>query len=148
MHFRVGADTNLLFSGLFFAGAPHDFLERVLRKELTLFLSQYVVDELLDVLRQKNVSEESFQKLLELENVRVFSDDHYISKALFTEGRGLVRDLNDVPVYAFAAYGLRTGIFDYFVTGDADLLVPPLRKALAGKMVSVPEFFEVLAPKT
>ena len=140
MHYRVGADTNILFSGLFFTGAPHDFLKRVLRKDLTLFLSQYVVDELLDVLGQKKVSDESFRRLLELENVRVFSDDHYASKALFSEGKRLVRDLKDVPVYAFAAYGLRTGVFDYFITGDADLRVPKVKAALHNKVLSVSEF--------
>lgn len=148
MHYRLGADTNVLFSGLFFDGGPNRLLGFVLRKEATLFLSQYVVDELREVIARKKAPSDSFHRLLELSNARVLSDDHYASKALFSEGKRLVRDKMDVPVFAFAAYLLRSGLADYFVTGDDDLLTGGVCRALEGKIISPSAWLELAEPRS
>ncbi len=143
MQYRIGADTHVLFSGLCFRGPVHELLRMVLLREAGLFLSQYIVDETKAVFLRRNRPEALIDALLGLPNVSVLSDDVYDSSSIFEEGRRRVRDAMDAPVFAFAAYALRSSIIDYFVTGDGDLLTPGVRKALGGRIMAPSDFLKL-----
>jgi len=49
---KVVLDTNVLISAIVFGGKPRKILEAVFRGELTLFLSEYILDELKAVLER------------------------------------------------------------------------------------------------
>jgi putative PIN family toxin of toxin-antitoxin system len=49
---KVVLDTNVLISAIVFGGKPRKILEAVFRGELTLFLSEYILDELEAVLKR------------------------------------------------------------------------------------------------
>ena len=49
---KIFLDTNVLISAIVFGGKPRKILEAVFRGELTLFLSEYILDELKAVLER------------------------------------------------------------------------------------------------
>jgi putative PIN family toxin of toxin-antitoxin system len=49
---KVVLDTNVLISAIVFGGKPRNILEAVLRGELTLFISEFIIDELKAVLKK------------------------------------------------------------------------------------------------
>lgn len=123
---RVVLDTNVLVSGLAFAGGPPGRLVSAWRNgAFTLIMSDFVLSELNRVLprmssrtRMSAVDVRDFLDSLRTASVMIEPDAASLAQALAS---GL-RDPNDVPVLATA---LATRA-DWLVTGDKDLL------ALAG----------------
>ena len=140
MHYRIGADTNILFSGIYFQKRVGEVLGMVSRSECTLTISEYVRDELLLVAAREGRSPKSIGALLELENVFLLPDRLYARKEVFATAKKLVRDEEDVPVFAAAHYLLKNDRIDYFLSGDEDLLTEKVRKALQGRMLTAAEF--------
>ncbi len=139
---NIAADTNVVFSGLYFRGLPNSLIRAVQRGEARLHISEYVRDELVEAARSKAVNVNSIAALLNLPNVRVVADSNYGSGEFFGPAAELVRDRKDWPVFAFAKFILSSGAVDYVVTGDDDLLTPAVREALDRKIVTVRELFE------
>ena len=63
---RVVLDTNVLISAIFFGGKPRQILEKTIRREIQLCLSEPILEELKGVLRRPkfNYSPEAVQVLL------------------------------------------------------------------------------------
>jgi len=143
MKYRIGADTNVLFSGFYFSGPPEEVVRKILRNECVLFTSEYLAEELKEVAMRKRTDMETVRKFLELSNVRVLPDEEYDNMESSEEAEKLVRDAKDRPVFAFASHTLKHGIIDYFLSGDNDLLEEKVRKALKGRLISAREFLEL-----
>lgn len=138
---NIAADTNVLFSGLFYRGPPNSLIKAVQRGETRLHMSEYLRDELVEVVRGKAANIGSVAAFLNLPNVRVIADSNYDSDDFFGLAAELVRDKKDWPVFAFAKFSLERQLIDFFVTGDKDLLTPNVRRELKGKIVTVNELF-------
>ncbi|KKW37666.1 MAG: hypothetical protein UY87_C0087G0005 [Candidatus Peribacteria bacterium GW2011_GWC2_54_8] len=147
MRFSIGADTNVLFSGLYYGAAASSLIEAVRFNKIDLYQSEYLRDELFEVSVRNRMPLETAMLFYNLANVHVVTDDSYYSKEEFDEAKPLIRDEKDIPVYVFAKKLLSVGKIDYFVSGDKDLLQAKVRKSLQGKIVSLAEFNELLQTK-
>ena len=114
---RVFLDTNVLLSGIVFAGNERELLEAAIDGKLELVLSSDVIDEANEVLKKK------FPKQVVLFPLFLRMVKHEeISKREYKESEkrcaGLIGDKADVPILAAAIVSK----VDYLVTGDKGLL--------------------------
>lgn len=144
MRFSIGADTNVLFSGLYFGGTASSVINLIRFKKADLYQSEFLKDELVEVSKRNGMPLSVAELFYSLDNVHVITDASYYSKREFAAAEKLVRDEKDVPVYVFAKKLLDLRKIDYFVTGDRDLLQEKVRKTLSGKLVSLREFNELI----
>lgn len=109
---RVFVDTNILYSGLFFEGAPRRLLLLVSQGELTLLLSEYVLAELRRVIKRKTPSRlkdlELFLSRIEYESIRL------PSKTMVERYSKFVSHKEDAPILASAILADA----NYVVSGD------------------------------
>lgn len=109
---RVFVDTNILYSGLFFEGAPRRLLLLAARGELIFLLSEYVLMELEGVIRRKAPARlkdlELFLSKIEYEFIRL------PSKTMVERYSKFVSHKEDAPVLASAILADA----DYVVSGD------------------------------
>lgn len=115
---RVVFDTNLVISGLLWAGVPRHALRLAVNQRVTAITSEALVDELRDVLKR-----EKFQKYLERlqKNPEALVAD-YLQYTTVIEPTPIpddaIRDMDDVKVLEAAVGGKATHI----TSGDDDLL--------------------------
>lgn len=114
---KVFLDTNVLVSGMVFAGNERKLLEEIIDGKLELVLSSDVIDEANEVLKKK------FPKQVVLFPLFLRMVKHEeISKRAYKESEkrcaGLIGDEADVPIAAAAIVSKA----DYLVTGDKGLL--------------------------
>lgn len=143
MALNFGADTNILFSGIYFRGKAGNFIDAVRFKKIELYLSEYIRDELFEVAKRNNFPLKVLNLFYDLGNVHIIRDSSYFSKEEFAKAKDLVRDLKDVPVYLFAKKMISLGKMDFFVSGDKDLLEEKIKKFLSNKIISLSEFNEM-----
>jgi len=114
---RVFLDTNVLVSGMVFAGNDRKLLEAIIEGKLELVLSEDVVEETNEALRRK------FPKQVVLFPLFLRLVKHQeIPKRVYRSSEkryaGLIGGKADAPVLAAAV----TCKGDYLVTGDKELL--------------------------
>ena len=144
MRYRVGLDTNVLFSGLYFGGNPGEIIKMVENDECVLVLPEYVWNELRMVAERKGVDIAPVELLQKLGNVKTMLDSSYFKQENFALAKELVRDEKDRPVFAFELHALRRNLIDYLVSGDGDLLTKEVRTAINGRVVAPAEFLEIV----
>jgi putative PIN family toxin of toxin-antitoxin system len=114
---RVFLDTNILVSGVVFAGNERKLLDAIVDGKLAMVLSADVVDEANTVLERKfskhAVLFPLFLRLVKHEKIP--KKAYKSSEKLYAE---LIGDEADVPILAAAAVSKA----DYLVTGDKELL--------------------------
>lgn len=102
---RVVFDTNVIVSGILWAGTPHRALQIAANKQVTSISSEMLVDELRDVLKREKLQkylarlQTTTEKLVE----RYLSFTRIIEPA--TELESTVRDRDDLIVLATAVGG-------------------------------------------
>lgn len=137
---NLGVDTNVLFSALFYQGKPHKILEKVVRAEVKLWISEYIQNELLGVVNRLSLSKEIAVEFFSLQNVRIVADEGYCTPKALAEAEKIVRDKKDAPIYAFAKFALERKMIDEFITGDLDLLTAEVRKQLNNQIKTPAEY--------
>lgn len=140
MRYRLAFDTNVLFSALFFGKKAGEALYTILANQHYLICSEYIRDELLEVIRRKGLSVVPAQKLFALSNVKTLPDSTYASRKNFDSCKKIIRDEKDVPVLAFAKHALENNLVDFFISGDNDLLEPKVRRFAETRILSLSEF--------
>lgn len=114
---RVFLDTNVLVSGMVFAGNERKLLEAIIDGKLELVLSGDVVEETNEVLRRKFPRQVVlFPLFLRLVKHEEISKRAY--KSSEKRYAGLIGDKADAPILAAAVVSKA----DYLVTGDKGLL--------------------------
>ncbi len=127
---KVLVDTNVWISALLYGGEPEQLI-RFCKRRCQIVISEYVVDELLNYLKQIGAPykwRNSLEKLIK-------------QICLLVEPRDLPvisRDPKDDPVIAAAI----AGGSDYIITGDKDLLV--LKHVQQISIVTPSEFLDSL----
>lgn len=110
---RVVIDTNIVISGIFWKGPPHEILEMWLRGEISILVTTSILSEYTDTL--KNITGRSGQDTFEKWR-------RYLTElSEIVEGRELgdvCRDPDD-DKFLEAAVG---GSADFLISGDKDLL--------------------------
>lgn len=135
---RVLVDTNVLFSGLFWRGAPHLILSLMEGGQIELLLPEQVIREAEEVMQEIKPEEkqllDTFLKGFSKRIRRIRRP----SERELVEVRKRVRDPDDAPILA-AAF---TSKPDFFVSGDKDLLTPKIRSQKDFVICSSTEFLE------
>ena len=128
---KVVLDTNVLISGVVFAGKPKELLELAKIKEIQGVISPILLAELGEVLSKKFAYPKT--RVLQLENKlkKVFLVVHP------TKLIRVVRDDDDNRVLEAAV----AGKCEYVITGDEDLL--SLKKYKNIKILTPTEFFKI-----
>ena len=111
---RIMLDTNIIISGLAFAGNERKLLNTAYRKNATLIISEYVALETKAVLKKKFPGKENL--LDELNNHFKVEIAGLPSKEEITEAESIIREQKDAVILATA---LRVKP-DIFVSGDLD----------------------------
>jgi len=110
-------DTNILVSGMVFAGKERKLLDAIIDGKLELVLSDDVIDEANEVLRRKfpkrAILFPLFLRLVRHERIPKSAYKGYEERYA-----GLIGDEADVPVLAAVAVSRA----DYFVSGDKGIL--------------------------
>jgi putative PIN family toxin of toxin-antitoxin system len=135
---QVVLDTNLIISGMFWMGLPHDVLLLAYQHKMQALTSEPLIEELKDV-----ISRDKFNK--NLKRLQKTPDDMinlYLSHVLVIEPsevpQGTVRDLKDDKIIACAVGGQA----NYIITGDDDLLV--LKQYQAIHIVTASQFLTII----
>ena len=111
---RVVLDTNVLISAILFGGKPRQILEKAIRGEIRLCLSEPMLEELKGVLQRSkfNYSPEMIQFILtELTGIADFVDPSVTINVVLED-----QEDNRILECAVAAKA------DYVITGDSHLL--------------------------
>jgi len=140
----IGADTNILFSGLYFGKAASSIIRLVRFKKTDLFVSEYIKDELLAICKRKNLPLKVLSIFFSLDNVHIIKDESYFDKEKFKDAKILIHDEKDVPIYCFAKKMFEYNKIEYFITGDKDLLDEKVRNSAHGRILSLAEFNEIM----
>ena len=131
---RLFIDSNILISGIVFAGYEHHLFKRGARREIEIIVSEDVIDESLAVLNRKFPAKAYLlREFLRLSEAKIIRRKEY---AKLIE-RQIVRDTNDKHILAAA---IASGCYA-IVTGDKDLLV--LKRDKRVKIISTKEALEV-----
>ena len=132
---RATVDTNILISGLVYRrGKPHDLLQRALAGEISLTISQPIVDEMADVLARKfgaTLEETAEAREIVAEAARIVTPS--------VELNVIAHDPPDNRVLECAV----SAESDYIVTGDKDLL--RLKQFNGIRIVTVAELLDIAA---
>ncbi len=111
---RIMLDTNIIISGLAFAGNERKLLDTVYRKNATLIISEYVALETKTVLKKKFPEKENLlDELINLFKVEIAA---LPSNEEVKQAESIIRDQKDAVILATA---LRVKP-DVFVSGDLD----------------------------
>jgi len=128
---RAVYDTNVYISGFLWRGSPRELIELASRKEIQLFVSEYILDEVLRIL-------DEYFKLAEEDVESVMQGIRGISTLVYPRERvDIVRDKKDNRILECALESKA----DYLVTGDKDLLV--LKEFKGIRIVSPREFLDL-----
>jgi putative PIN family toxin of toxin-antitoxin system len=114
---RVFLDTNILISGVVFAGNERKLLEATIDGKFVLMLSSDVIDEAKEVLRRKFPKQAVLFPLF----LRTVKHEEISRRAYKRSVKGyveLIGDRTDAPILAAAVVSKA----DYLVTGDKRLL--------------------------
>lgn len=111
---RVVLDSNVIISALIHPGRSREFIFELLRDEVEIVLSDYIFNEVKEVLcrkqfRDREILRTLFSRLAEVTTI-VGVD--------FKTTKGFLRDPKDHPILLTAEKGQA----DFLVTGDEDLL--------------------------
>ena len=132
---KIVLDTNVLISAIVFGGKPRKILESVIRGELTLFLSEDILDELKAVLQRPKFGFPS-------EVIRIILAELHTIGAIVTPSKrisAIQEDPDDNRILECAVEGSAK----YIVSGDTHLL--NLRQYLNIRIVSPDEYLVVLS---
>lgn len=130
---RVVIDTNIIISSVFWRGRPYEVVRKGILKEYQLVISNAILDEVVDKLRNKfHFPEEGIQKLADI----LLIHSHLIEP---TSKFDIVRDKNDNKIIECAFDGKA----DYIVTGDPDLL--SIKEFRGIKIITAKEFLDELS---
>jgi putative PIN family toxin of toxin-antitoxin system len=114
---RVFLDTNILISGMVFAGNERKLLEATIDRKFVLMLSRDVIDETKEVLRRKFPKQAVlfplFLRMVKHEEISRRAYKRFVSK--YAE---LIDDEADAPILAATVASKA----DYLATGDKELL--------------------------
>ena len=112
---RVVVDTNVLISAIFWTGKPKQILNKVRREEITFLTSEFILEELRDVLTR----EDKPFKLSEQEAERVVTGMRNLAVLVKIDSHmSVCQDENDNRVLECAI----DGNADCIITGDSHLL--------------------------
>jgi putative PIN family toxin of toxin-antitoxin system len=131
---RVVLDTNVLISGILFGGKPRQILEKAIRGEIRLCLSEPILEELKGVLQRSkfDYSPEMIQFILtELTGIADFVDPSETIKVV-------LEDPEDNMILECAAEAKA----NYIITGDFHLL--KLGRHLNTEVLTAAAFLEKL----
>lgn len=110
---RILIDTNIALSAILWPnGRTADVLKFVVRKEFTICLCTFSIDEMRLVVKRKfPVNLQILEQFLS-----EFSYELLLTPSILPEGLPSIRDMNDLPVLASAIMG----DVDILLTGDKD----------------------------
>lgn len=124
---RIMTDTNILISGMAFAGTERHLLQVICSENHTLVLSEYILRETRDVLRRKFPGKEFMLDVL-LETVQVELNP-LPSAEKVKEAREVIRDPKDAPILATVIEARP----DLFVSGDLDFHTPKVARLIKAR---------------
>ncbi len=133
---RVVVDTNVIISALNFGGLPDQIFYLAIKREIELYLSSFILEEVYGVLVKKfGWRKSTAKKVLELlgQIGQVFSPTERIF--------AVKADDSDNRILECA----KECLADYIISGDKHLL--SLKKYLAARIVSPAKFLEILKKK-
>lgn len=111
---RVVLDSNVIISALISSGRSREFIFELLRDDVEIILSDYILSEIKEVLLRKRFREKEVLKTLFDRLVR----EAKIVKFSFKTTKTRLRDPKDHPILLTAQEG-KAG---FIITGDEDLL--------------------------
>jgi putative PIN family toxin of toxin-antitoxin system len=132
---RVFLDTNILISGVVFAGNERKLLEATIDGKFVLMLSSDVIDEAKEVLRRKFPKQAVLFPLF----LRTVKHEEISRRAYKRSVKGyveLIGDRTDAPILAAAVVSKA----DYLVTGDKRLLA--LKKVEGTEIIQTSKLLE------
>jgi putative PIN family toxin of toxin-antitoxin system len=136
---RVVLDTNTVISGLFWRGKPFQILELMRSGTITVYTSEAILEELLDVLKRPK-----FSKRLAILNVSpqqvVNRFIEWVEVVEVGEVKKIViSDPDDDQIIACA----RSVNADFIISGDADIL--DIKEKVTIPIVTSGEFLDIFA---
>lgn len=124
---RLVLDTNVLISGIFWKGAPHQIVQLWAEGAAQIFVTKKILHEYFDVLNRINPNDEivsEWQSFI-LQNTSIIADSDIIQ---------LCRDPHD-DMFINCAFFSNA---DYLISGDNDLL--SLKKSAPVEIISPSDF--------
>jgi putative PIN family toxin of toxin-antitoxin system len=116
---RVFLDTNVVFSGLYFSqNAPGKILEHFIRGDIRVVISQLVLEEIIQVIKEKLP-----EALPALNRLLINTSIEIISNPTLADVKHFAKWVHFEDAAILAAAILSEP--DYFVTGDTDFLNNP-----------------------
>ncbi|MDO8624552.1 MAG: putative toxin-antitoxin system toxin component, PIN family [Candidatus Diapherotrites archaeon] len=108
-------DTNVLISGLLFAGNEQRLLEAGIRGKIRFLIPESVRDETLTVLKRKTASPHTFELFSRVLGASELIPLHAYERKI-SDAENRIRDATDSPILA----AVLAVPHDFFVSGDRD----------------------------
>lgn len=130
---KVVIDTNVFISAFVFGGKPLEIIKLLLKDKIELYISPFIINELIRILREKfDWEEDEINKILEILKLKAIEIYPKIKVSLIKEKK----DDNYILECALE------GRVDYIISGDKKHILP-LKEFKGIKIVSVNEFLEI-----
>ncbi|MBD3185016.1 putative toxin-antitoxin system toxin component, PIN family [Candidatus Poribacteria bacterium] len=130
---KVVIDTNVFISGLNFAGKPGDVLDMLIREEMDVYISSFILSELENILRGRfGWANENISKVLSIIEAKAIKIQPKIRLSVIKEKDSDNRILE-------CAVEARV---DYLISGDKRHLLP-LKEYSGVKLLSPGKFLEL-----
>jgi putative PIN family toxin of toxin-antitoxin system len=133
---RVFVGTNILFSGLFFKGAPAKLLRLAEEGKVKLVVGEYIVEESIEVVKSK--VPEGLYELSKFLASATYEQTKLPSLAMVKRYSYALPDIEDAAVLASAIIA----DVDYFVSGDKDFQTEEIKKLV--NLVTCQEILKIL----
>lgn len=130
---KVVIDTNVLISAFVFGGKPLEIIKLLLKDKIELYISPFIINELIRILREKfNWEEDKIDKVLDILKLKAIEIYPNTKVSLIKEKA----DDNHILECALE------GRVDYIISGDKRHILP-LKEFKGIKIISVNEFLEI-----
>ena len=130
---KIVLDSNVIISGIVFGGKPRELLNHIVEGRLTLYLSKFIIDEILEILKRKF---KYTQPMLFAVETELLSISVIIEPDI--EINYIAEDEDDNKILECAV----SGGCDYIISGDRHLL--SISKYESIEIKSVSNFLDTL----
>lgn len=142
---RLIIDTSTFFSALYNEDGNEAHLFDLADEGLiTLYIPQYVIDELIKIMKRKKFNHKLIFEFLERINNVFITDIEDITKKEINLSIELISDRKDRPIFIYVLRMIKEEKNVYFVTGDKIFFKPKVKKALKNRVLRTREFIDMI----
>jgi len=144
---KVVVDTSTFFSAIYTRKGNEAYIFELADKGLcSIYIVDYVLEELKEVFKRKNLDFALVSDLLDTYNNIHVCELVDLEEGEIKSAKKLIDDKEDRPIFVFALRMIKEHENIYFVSGDKGFFKEKVKKSLNYKVVKTKEFIKIVKP--